>query len=404
MPIVRMSDLDLRGKRVLIREDLNVPIKDGKVTSEQRIAAALPTLVSALDQGAAVMVMSHLGRPTEGRFSEADSLQPVAERLSHHLGREVRLVRDWLSGDFSVAPGEIVLLENCRMNMGEGKDDETLSKKYAELCDVFVMDAFGTAHRAQASTHGVIRFAPVAAGGPLLMAELDALARALETPARPLLAIVAGSKVSTKLELLGSLVSKVDQLIVGGGIANTFLAALGHPVGKSLYEPDLVGTGISAPRAFASRMICLAVSTSSISTNDLPTSKPSAAMKVLAMPPPTISWSTLPTSDDSSSSLVLTLLPATIASSGRAGLSSALPSASSSAISSGPPQAVLANLITPWVDAWARCAVPNASMTNTSHNAAYRFDRASSSVFSPTFMRQFSNSTSWPGCTSTPSR
>ncbi|NUS60923.1 MAG: phosphoglycerate kinase [Lysobacter sp.] len=242
MPIVRMSDLDLRGKRVLIREDLNVPIKDGKVTSEQRIAAALPTLVSALDQGAAVMVMSHLGRPTEGHFTEDDSLKPVAERLSERLGRDVRLVRDWLSGDFSVAPGEIVLLENCRMNMGEGKDDETLSKKYADLCDVFVMDAFGTAHRAQASTHGVIKFAKQAAGGPLLMAELDALARALETPKRPLLAIVAGSKVSTKLELLGSLVSKVDQLIVGGGIANTFLAAIGKPVGKSLYEADLVDT------------------------------------------------------------------------------------------------------------------------------------------------------------------
>jgi len=242
MAIVRMTDLDLHGKRVLIREDLNVPIKDGKVTSEQRILAALPTLALALDQGAAVMVMSHLGRPTEGHFTEDDSLKPVAERLTHHLGREVRLVRDWLSGDFDVKPGEIVLLENCRMNMGEGKDDETLSKKYADLCDVFVMDAFGTAHRAQASTHGVIKFAKQAAGGPLLMAELDALARALETPKRPLLAIVAGSKVSTKLELLGSLVSKVDQLIVGGGIANTFLAALGFNVGKSLYEADLVDT------------------------------------------------------------------------------------------------------------------------------------------------------------------
>ena len=242
MPIVRMTDLDLHGKRVLIREDLNVPIKDGKVTSEQRILAALPTLVRALDQGAAVMVMSHLGRPTEGHFTEADSLKPVAERLSHHLGREVRLVRDWLSADFDVKPGEIVLLENCRMNMGEGKDSDELAKRYAALCDVFVMDAFGTAHRAQASTHGVIKFAKVAAGGPLLMAELDALARALDNPKRPLLAIVAGSKVSTKLELLGSLVSKVDQLIVGGGIANTFLAATGHPVGKSLNEPDLVDT------------------------------------------------------------------------------------------------------------------------------------------------------------------
>ena len=242
MPITRMTDLDLHGKRVLIREDLNVPIKDGQVTSEQRILAALPTLARALDQGAAVMVMSHLGRPTEGHFTEADSLKPVAERLSHHLGREVRLVRDWLSADFDVKPGEIVLLENCRMNMGEGKDSDELAKRYAALCDVFVMDAFGTAHRAQASTHGVIKFAKHAAGGPLLMAELDALARALDTPKRPLLAIVAGSKVSTKLELLGSLVSKVDQLIVGGGIANTFLAATGHPVGKSLNEPDLVDT------------------------------------------------------------------------------------------------------------------------------------------------------------------
>ena len=240
MPIVRMSDLDLRGKRVLIREDLNVPIKDGRVASEQRITAALPTLVAALDQGAAVMVMSHLGRPTEGHFTEDDSLKPVAERLSERLGRDVRLVRDWLSADFDVKPGEIVLLENCRMNMGEGKDDDALAQKYAALCDVFVMDAFGTAHRAQASTHGVIKHAKVAAGGPLLMAELDALARALEAPKRPLLAIVAGSKVSTKLELLASLVGKVDQLIVGGGIANTFIAAMGHPVGKSLQEPDLI--------------------------------------------------------------------------------------------------------------------------------------------------------------------
>src|SRR4249919_3687035 len=242
MPILRMTDLDLHGKRVLIREDLNVPVKDGKVTSEQRILAALPTLVRALDQGAAVMVMSHLGRPTEGHWTAADSLAPVAQRLSHHLGRDVPLVRDWLSDDFDVQPGQIVLLENCRMNMGEGKDDETLAKKYAGLCDVFVMDAFGTAHRAQASTHGVIKFAQVAAGGPLLMAELDALALALETPARPLLAIVAGSKVSTKLELLGSLAQKVDQLIVGGGIANTFIAAMGHGVGKSLYEADLIDT------------------------------------------------------------------------------------------------------------------------------------------------------------------
>lgn len=241
MAIVRMTDLDLRGKRVLIRQDLNVPVEAGRVTSDQRIRASLLTLRQALDAGAAVMVMSHLGRPKEGAWSEEDSLAPVAARLSELLAREVPLVRDYLDG-VEVAPGSIALLENCRMNVGEGKDDESLSKKYAALCDVFVMDAFGTAHRAQASTHGVIKFAKQAAGGPLLMAELDALAKALEKPARPLLAIVAGSKVSTKLELLSSLVGKVDQLIVGGGIANTFIAAQGHVVGKSLYEPDLIDT------------------------------------------------------------------------------------------------------------------------------------------------------------------
>ena len=241
MSIVRMTDLDLSGKRVLIRQDLNVPIENGRITSEQRITASLPTLKRALEQGAAVMVTSHLGRPKEGVWTEADSLAPVAARLSELLGREVPLVRDWVDG-VDVQPGQLVLLENCRMNVGEGKDDEALSKQYATLCDVFVMDAFGTAHRAQASTHGVIRFAPVAAGGPLLMAELDALAKALDAPAKPLLAIVAGSKVSTKLELLANLVGKVDQLIVGGGIANTFIAAAGYKVGKSLYEPDLLDT------------------------------------------------------------------------------------------------------------------------------------------------------------------
>ena len=246
MAILRMSDLDLSGKRVLIREDLNVPIEhvDGKpprITSEQRITAALPTLNLALERGAAVMVMSHLGRPKEGMGSEADSLAPVAKRLSELLGRDVPLVRDYLDG-VQVQPGQIVLLENCRMNVGEKADDEMLSKQYAALCDVFVMDAFGTAHRAQASTHGVIKFAEVACGGPLLMTELDALAKALDNPARPLLAIVAGSKVSTKLALLSSLVSKVDQLIVGGGIANTFIAAEGFNVGKSLVEVDLIDT------------------------------------------------------------------------------------------------------------------------------------------------------------------
>jgi len=242
MPILRMTDLDLSGKRVLIRQDLNVPIDDdGQITSEQRILASVPTLRHALAQGAAVMVTSHLGRPKEGVWTQQDSLAPVAARLAALLGTEVPLLRDWVDG-VDVQPGKIVLLENCRMNVGEGKDDEALAQKYAALCDVFVMDAFGTAHRAQASTHGVIRFAPVAAGGPLLMAELDALAKALEHPAKPLLAIVAGSKVSTKLELLSNLVNKVEQLIVGGGIANTFIAAAGHPVGKSLCEPDLLDT------------------------------------------------------------------------------------------------------------------------------------------------------------------
>ncbi len=241
MSIVRMTDLNLAGQRVLIRQDLNVPIEDGKVTSDQRITASLPTLKLALEKGAAVMVMSHLGRPKEGVFSQEDSLAPVAKRLSELLGREVPLLRDWTDG-VDIKPGQLILLENCRMNSGEGKDDEALSRKYAALCDVFVMDAFGTAHRAQASTHGVIRFAKIACGGPLLMNELDALAKALESPKRPLLAIVAGSKVSTKLELLSALVNKVDQLIVGGGIANTFIAAQGHGVGKSLYEADLIDT------------------------------------------------------------------------------------------------------------------------------------------------------------------
>ena len=241
MSIVRMTDLDLAGKRVLIREDLNVPIDDGRITSELRILAAIPTLKLALEKDAAVMVTSHLGRPKEGQWSQADSLAPVAQRLSELLGIDVPLVKDWVDG-VEVQPGQLVLLENCRMNVGEGKDDEALARKYAALCDVFVMDAFGTAHRAQASTHGAIRFAKTAAGGPLLMAELDALAKALDNPARPLLAIVAGSKVSTKLELLASLVSKVDQLIVGGGIATTFIAAMGHNVGKSLVETDLIDT------------------------------------------------------------------------------------------------------------------------------------------------------------------
>jgi phosphoglycerate kinase len=241
MSFLRMTDLDLAGRRVLIREDLNVPIEAGRITSTQRLDAALPTLKVALAAGAAVMVISHLGRPKEGVFDEANSLAPVAAWLSQALGREVPLIRDYLNG-VEVAPGDIVLLENCRMNVGESKDDPALAAKYAALCDVFVMDAFGTAHRAQASTHGVIRQAKLACAGPLLAAELDALGRALNAPARPLLAIVGGAKVSTKLELLGNLIERVDRLIVGGGIANTFLAARGHPVGKSLVEADLIET------------------------------------------------------------------------------------------------------------------------------------------------------------------
>jgi len=239
MTFIRMTDLDLSGKRVLIREDLNVPIQDGKITSTQRLDAALPTIRNARDAGAAVLVMSHLGRPKEGVFDEAQSLKPVAEWLSGQLGTEVRLQRDYLDG-VEARNGEVVLLENCRMNVGEKSDDEVLAKKYAALCDVFVMDAFGTAHRAQASTHGVAKFAKTACAGPLLAGELDALGKAMKDPARPLLAIVAGSKVSTKLDLLQNLVQRVDQLIVGGGIANTFIAAAGHKVGKSLFEADLL--------------------------------------------------------------------------------------------------------------------------------------------------------------------
>ena len=234
-----MTDLDLAGRRVLIREDLNVPVKDGAVTSDARLRAALPTLRQAARAGARVMVMSHLGRPKEGAPDPEYSLAPVARRLAELLGRDVRLVEDWLDG-LDVEPGEIVLCENVRFLEGEKADDETLARRMAALCDVYVMDAFGTAHRAQASTHGVARFAPTACAGPLLCAELDALGKALAHPARPLVAIVGGSKVSTKLGVLESLAERVDRLIVGGGIANTFIAAAGHEVGASLYEPDLV--------------------------------------------------------------------------------------------------------------------------------------------------------------------
>ncbi|UYG04161.1 phosphoglycerate kinase [Halomonas sp. LR3S48] len=240
MNVLKMTDLDLHGKRVLIREDLNVPVKHGKVTSDARLRASLPTIKAATEAGAKVMLMSHLGRPTEGEPAEEFSLSPVAERLGELLGRPVRLVEDYLDTAQDLADGEVVLLENVRFNVGEKKDDETLSQQYAALCDIYVMDAFGTAHRAQASTHGVARFAPQACAGPLLAAELDALEQALATPRRPMVAIVGGSKVSTKLEVLNALSEKCDQLIVGGGIANTFIAAAGHNVGKSLYEADLV--------------------------------------------------------------------------------------------------------------------------------------------------------------------
>jgi phosphoglycerate kinase len=241
MTVLRMADLDLRDKRVLIREDLNVPVEGGVISSDARIRAAVPSLRAAVSAGARVIVMSHLGRPKEGEFSAEDSLAPVAVRLGELLGQSVRLQRDWLDG-VECAPGEVVLCENVRFNKGEKKDDEVLARRMAALSDVFVMDAFGTAHRAEASTHGVARFAPIACAGPLLVGELDALSRALARPARPLVAIVAGSKVSTKLTVLESLLGKVDKLIVGGGIANTFLAANGIEVGKSLHEPDMLDT------------------------------------------------------------------------------------------------------------------------------------------------------------------
>jgi len=242
MSFIKLTDLDLAGKRVLIRADLNVPVKDGKVTSDARIAASMPTIEHCMKAGAKVMVMSHRGRPEEGVADEENSMQPIANDMSAKLGKTVPLVKDYLENAPEVNEGEVVLLENVRFNSGEKKDNEELAKKYASLCDVFVMDAFGTAHRAQASTHGVGKFAPTACAGILLSGELDALAKALAEPARPMVAIVGGSKVSTKLTVLEALSEKVDQLVVGGGIANTFLKAAGHPVGKSLCEDDLVDT------------------------------------------------------------------------------------------------------------------------------------------------------------------
>jgi len=253
MSIIKMTDLDLAGKRVLIREDLNVPIVDGEVGDDTRIRASLPTMKHAMESGARVMVCCHLGRPTEGEYDDQFSLAPVARHLSGLLGREVRLIKDYLNNAPEIADGELVLLENIRFNVGEKKNDEALSKKYASLCDVYVMDAFGTAHRAQASTHGAGQFAPVACAGPLLANELEALGKALDNPARPMVAIVGGSKVSTKLTVLESLSKVVDQLVVGGGIANTFVAAAGHPVGKSLYEADLIDTCKTLSAAARSR-------------------------------------------------------------------------------------------------------------------------------------------------------
>src|SRR5487761_2770550 len=242
MSVIKMTDLALKGKRVLIRSDLNVPVKEGKVTSDARITASMATINFALQAGARVMVTSHLGRPEEGVYSEENSLKPVADTVANKLGKPVRLIKDWTDGGFSVADGELVLLENCRFNKGEKKSTDELAKKYAALCDIFVMDAFGTAHRAEASTHGVAKYAPVAAAGILLTEELDALTKALLSPARPMVAIVGGSKVSTKLTVLESLSEKCEQLVVGGGIANTFLKAVGKNVGKSLCEDDLVPT------------------------------------------------------------------------------------------------------------------------------------------------------------------
>lgn len=253
MAFIRMADLDLKGKRVLIRADLNVPVKDGKVTSDARIKASMKTFEAAIKAGAKVMVMSHLGRPEEGVFSEENSLAPVAADLSAKLGKSVRLIKDWVDGGFDVAEGELVLLENVRFNKGEKKNLDETAKKYAALCDIFVMDAFGTAHRAEGSTHGVAKFAPVACAGLLLTEELDALAKAIANPARPLVAIVGGSKVSTKLTVLESLSEKVDQLVVGGGIANTFIKSVGNSVGKSLCEDDLVPTAQALSTKMAAR-------------------------------------------------------------------------------------------------------------------------------------------------------
>jgi phosphoglycerate kinase len=270
MSFIKLADLDLKGKRVLIRSDLNVPVKNGKVTSDARITASMPTFEHCIKAGAKVMVMSHLGRPEEGIFSEENSLKPVAEDLAAKMGKPVRLVRDYLDQAPEIADGELVLLENVRFNKGEKKDNEDLSKKYAALCDVFVMDAFGTAHRAQASTHGAGKFAPTACAGLLLAEELDALQKALANPARPMVAIVGGSKVSTKLTVLEALSEKVDQLVVGGGIANTFLAAAGHNVGKSLCEHDLIPTAQALMKKMTARGATIPIAVDVVVSNQSP--------------------------------------------------------------------------------------------------------------------------------------
>ncbi len=253
MSVIKLVNLDLKGKRVFIRSDLNVPVKDGKVTSDARITASMATINHCLDAGAKVMVTSHLGRPEEGEWSEENSLKPVADNIAARLNKPVRLIKDWVDGGFDVAEGELVVLENCRINKGEKKNLEDTARKYASLCDIFVMDAFGTAHRAQASTHGIAQYAPIACAGILLTEELEALTKALLDPARPMVAIVGGSKVSTKLTVLESLSEKVDQLVVGGGIANTFLKATGKNVGKSLCEDDLVPTAKSLMEKMSER-------------------------------------------------------------------------------------------------------------------------------------------------------
>jgi phosphoglycerate kinase len=270
MTFLRLTDLPVAGKRVFIRADLNVPQDDaGNITEDTRIRASMPGIEYALKGGAAVMVTSHLGRPAEGKLEPEDSLAPIAKRLSEMLGRPVPLVQNWVDGGFTVKPGEVVMLENCRVNKGEKKNDETLARRMAALCDVYVNDAFGTAHRAEATTHGLARFAPIACAGPLMTAELDALGRALHNPARPLVAIVAGAKVSTKLTILKSLAAKVDQLIVGGGIANTFMLAVGLPIGKSLAEPELVGEALAVMEIMKARGAQVPLPTDVITANDL---------------------------------------------------------------------------------------------------------------------------------------